>query len=110
MSFDRVSLLDFKIILLQACHLVRMSFTQLLLYKQCVECWVRDVDYASILQQVGSEVFHHLVNYICLLVNGGVVKFWSLHSCAHEGYGTFIIHLVLLSEYCSKQIIRGEGV
>ena len=52
MSFDNVVRLDFKIMLLQACHLVHMSLTKLLLYKQCEDCWVRDVDYVLVLQQV----------------------------------------------------------
>lgn len=80
------------------------------MYKKCADCWVRDVDYALVLQQVGHEVFHRLVNYICLLFHGGVVEFWSLHACTNEGDGAFIVHFILLSEYCSERIVRGEGV
>jgi len=71
---------------------------------------VRDVDYTVVLEKVGFEVFHCLVNYICLFVNDGVVEFGSLHACAHEGDGMFVVHLVLLSEYYSDQIIRGDSV
>lgn len=72
-----------------------------MIYKKSTDCWVRDEDYIMVLQQVGPEVFHRLVNFINLLVNGRVVEFWSLRACAHEGDWVYIVHLVLLSEYCS---------
>ena len=99
MSFDHVNWLDFKIILLQVCQPVCMLLTQLLLYEQCANCWVRDEDYIVVLQQVGPEVFQRLIHYIFLLINSELIEFWSLHAWAHEGYGTFVFHFVLLSEY-----------
>ena len=74
MSFDRMHWLDFKIIFLQASHPIFMLFTQFLLYKQCLDWWVGDKDYAVVLQQVGLEVFHCLLNCISFLVNGKVVE------------------------------------
>jgi len=44
-----------------------------------------------VLQQIGSEEFHRLVYYVCLFVNDGVVEFESLHACAHEGDGMFVV-------------------
>jgi len=38
-------------------------------------------------------------------VHGGVVKSWSLHTCAHEGDRTFIVQFILLSEYINKIVI-----
>lgn len=110
MTLDSVNWIDVKIILLQACHWVCMSFTQLLLYKQLSDRWVRYIDYAMVLQQVYSRVFHHLVYYVWLFANGGVVDFRSLHACAHEGDGMLFFHLILLSECYNKWVVGGEGV
>lgn len=62
-----------------------------------------------VFQQVGIEVFHYLVYFVCLFFNDGVIDFGSLHSCAHEGDGMFVIYLVLLIEYYNKKFVGGEG-
>ena len=63
-----------------------------------------------VLQKVGSEVLYGLVYYLCLFVNSGVVDFGFFHACAHERDGTFIVHLICLSEYSRKKVVGGEGV
>lgn len=51
-----------------------------------------------VLQEVGSEMLHRLVHYVCMFVHDGIVDFGSLQACAHEGNGSLIIQLVLVSE------------
>jgi len=55
-------------------------------------------------------VLHQLVYYIRLYFLGGMVELWSLQARTHEGDGSLIVQLVLLSEHNKGRSIRTESV
>jgi len=63
-----------------------------------------------IFQQVGYEMFHGLVYIIYLFIHEGIVEIRYLQARTHEGYGTFVVELLLLSEQWNEWSVRSERV
>lgn len=63
-----------------------------------------------ILQKIGSEVFHLLVDHISLFINGGIVKHRSLQVGTHEGYGSLITLIIFLRKHDDQGSIKSKGL